>query len=98
MSLIYYYIGKDMGFSDNIFKITGGICPCSYRITVCGSNGVYVEGVLKMIDVSDNKIIIAVKGGKLKIFGENLKITSYFERDISISGEIIKIEKERGKQ
>ena len=86
-----------MGFSDNIFKITGGICPSSYRITVCGNIGVYVEGVLKIIDIGDKQIIVRVKGNRLKIFGDNLKITSYYERDISISGEIIKIEKEREK-
>ncbi len=86
-----------MGFSDNIFKITGGICPCLYRITVCGNSGVYVEGVLKIIDIGDKQIILRVKDNMLKIFGENLKVVSYYERDISISGEIIKIEKEREK-
>ena len=87
-----------MGFSDNIFKITGGICPCSYRITVCGRSGVYIEGVLKIVDIGDKQIVVSVKGNRLKIIGENLKISSYFERDISILGEIIKIEKEREKQ
>lgn len=87
-----------MGFSDNIFKITGGICPCLYRITVCGNSGIYVEGVLKILDIGDKQIVVKVKGYKLKFYGENLKISSYYEKDISILGEINKIEKEREKQ
>ena len=84
-----------MGFSDNIFKITGGICPCAYRITVCGDNGIYVEGVLKILDISEKQILLKVKNYKIKITGEKLKIYSYFEGDVSIKGSFSIIIKER---
>ena len=84
-----------MGFSDNIFKITGGICPCLYRITVCGDNGVYVEGVLKILDINEKQILLKVKNYKIKITGEKLKIYSYFEGDVSIKGSFSTIIKER---
>ena len=84
-----------MGFYDNIFKITGGVCPCLYRITVCGDSGVYVEGVLKILDITEKQILLKVKNNKIKITGENLKIYSYFEGDVSIKGSFLSIIKER---
>ncbi len=86
-----------MGFSDNIFLITGGICPPSYRVSILGSAGVYVEGVLKILDINSDFILLRVKDCKLKFFGEGLKINSYFDRDISILGNVVKIEKIREK-
>ncbi len=83
-----------MGFSDNIFKLTGGICPPSYRITVCGECGVFIEGVTKILDISGDYIVLAIKDVKVKIYGKNLKISSYYEGDISILGNAVKIEKE----
>ena len=84
-----------MGFYDNIFKITGGIAPCLFRITVCGDVGVYVEGVIKILDISESQILLKVKGYKIKITGENLKISSYYEKDVSIRGSTLSIIKER---
>ncbi len=84
-----------MGFSDNIFKFTGGLCPSNYRITVCGDSGVYVEGVNKIIDIQNNIVIIELKNGKIIIKGKNLKIKSYFQSDLSILGEITSIERDK---
>lgn len=84
-----------MGFSDNIFNLTGGISPCKYRITVCGDNGVYVEGVFRILDIAEKQIVLKVKGYKIKFIGENLKISSYYENDASIKGNILSIIKER---
>ncbi len=84
-----------MGFSDNIFKLTGGISPCLYRITVCGDSGVYVEGVFKILDINEKQIILKVKNYKLKFIGENLKISSYYEGDASIKGSVLSIIKEK---
>lgn len=84
-----------MGFSDNIFNLTGGISPCKYRITVCGDSGVYIEGVFKILDIGEKQIILKVKDYKLKFVGDNLKISSYYEGDVSIKGSFISIIKER---
>ncbi len=86
-----------MGFSDNIFRITGGICPPTYRVSILGNAGVYVEGVLKILDINSEFILLRVKDYKLKFFGDGLKINSYFDRDISILGSVIKMEKIREK-
>ncbi|MBO5926836.1 MAG: YabP/YqfC family sporulation protein [Clostridia bacterium] len=86
-----------MGFSDSIFKFTGGICPPTYRITVCGASGIYIEGVIKIVDIKDNIIVLKLNGAILKISGEKLKITSYVEKDISISGDVLEFKKERTK-
>lgn len=84
-----------MGFSDNIFKFTGGLCPSGYRITVCGDNGIYVEGVQKIIDIQLNLVILKVKNGKIIIKGNNLKLKSYFQSDLSLLGEISEIIREK---
>ena len=86
-----------MGFSDSLFNLTGGIMPSAYRISILGEKRVYIEGVLKIIDITDKKIVVLVKNNKLKIIGENLKILSYFEKDLSVIGEIFKIERDREK-
>lgn len=84
-----------MGFSDNIFNFTGGLCPSSFRITVCGDNGVYVEGAIKIMDIKPQIVIIKVKNGKIVIKGNNLKLKSYFQSDLSIIGEIKEILREK---
>ena len=83
-----------MGFSNNIFNAMGVICPSSYRITICGNNGIYLEGVNRILDIQDKTIIVLVKNGKITITGNKLKITSFYESDLSIKGEVLKIEKQ----
>ncbi len=86
-----------MGFSDSLFKLTGAVAPLPFRVTVLGEKGIYIEGVLKIIDIDDKKIVVLLKNNRLKIIGEGLKILSYYEKDLSIKGEVVKIEIEREK-
>lgn len=83
-----------MGFSESIngFLRLCNLGDCPYRITVLGSGGVYVEGVLKICDVKPDLIILILKGGKVIFSGKNLSLSSYVEKDISISGKVEKIE------
>ncbi len=84
-----------MGFSDCILKclnLDGLSFSSGYRVTLVGEKGVYVEGVLKIIDVKDEVIILAVKDGKLYIFGNGLKLKSYYDKDLAIIGKVLKIE------
>ena len=84
-----------MGFYESICKILGGgsqIAP-EYRITVLGSVGAYIEGAVKVLDVNSKEVLIAVKQAKIVISGKNLSLGSYSERDATVFGEILKIEK-----
>ncbi len=86
-----------MGFSDCILKclnLDNMSFLDSYRVTIVGERGVYIEGILKIIDVKDDRIILSVKKGKLNVFGSSLKLKSYYEKDIAIIGKVIKIELE----
>ena len=82
-----------MGLSDSINSFLGlcnmGACP--YRITVLGSLGVYIEGALKICDLKPNEIIILLKGIKLVIQGENLSISSFIDKDLTVNGKVEKI-------
>ncbi len=83
-----------MGFSESIkdFLRFCNMGDCPYRITVLGSGGVYVEGVIKICDVKPDVIILNLKGEKAVFHGKNLSLSSYVEKDISISGKVEKIE------
>lgn len=86
-----------MGLSENILKTLGLIessVPCSYRVTLCGGMGVYIEGAEKIIDVNKEKIIFLVKGGKIIIEGSNLRLKSFVGKDSAVTGEILKVLKE----
>ena len=87
------YKGEIMGFRDNINDFLGlcnkGSCP--FRITLLGSVGAYIEGVIRVCDVKSSQIIIEVKGAKLLFLGNSLTVSSYCEKDLTIKGGIEKI-------
>ena len=82
-----------MGFKENINDFFGlcnlGACP--YRITALGESGAYVEGVLRVLEVSREQIALELKGAKVKILGAGLVIGHYCERDLTIKGRVEKI-------
>ena len=85
-----------MGLSENIFNALGALepcVPCTYKITLCGTLGAYIEGAQKIIDVNEEKVIFLVKNGKIVIEGKKLKLTSFVLGDASIKGEILKVYK-----
>ncbi len=63
-----------------------------YRITMLGNSAVYIEGVIKVCDITESKIALQVKGKKLIFYGENLTLSSFIEKDITVSGKVEKIE------
>ena len=82
-----------MGFKENIndFFSICNVGGCPFRITVLGDLGVYVEGVVRVLDVNALEITIEVKGAKLVFSGKGLTISSYCEKDLTIKGGIEKI-------
>ena len=83
-----------MGFSESIreFLRLCNLGDCPYRITILGSGGVYVEGVIKICDVKVDCISLLLKNKKAVFYGKNLTLSSYVEKDICISGMVEKIE------
>ena len=53
----------------------------------------HVEGVKKIIDVTNAKVILEVKNGKIVVEGSNLKLISFVCGDAIIKGEVSKVEK-----
>ena len=84
-----------MGFYESICKIINGtgISVAPYRITLISNCGAYIEGALKVLDVNSKEVVILVKQAKIVISGKNLTLGSYSEKDATVLGEIIKIEK-----
>lgn len=84
-----------MGFYESICKIINGtgVATSSHRITLISNCGAYIEGALKILDVNSKEVVIAVKEGKIVVSGKNLSLGSYSEKDATVLGEILKIEK-----
>ena len=83
-----------MSFKDNIFTALGisDLTPLGFRLTLMGKNGLYVEGVKKLIDVSPCAIDVDTKHKIISVKGINLNVTSLSSGDLSISGEITAIQ------
>ncbi|MBO5851835.1 MAG: YabP/YqfC family sporulation protein [Clostridia bacterium] len=84
-----------MGFYESICKILNGTptMPSSYRITIISNYGAYIEGAVRVLDVNSKEVLIEVKQGKIVIGGKNLSLGSYSEKDATVLGEILKVEK-----
>lgn len=82
-----------MGFSESIngFLRLCNYGDCPFRITILGCGGVYVEGVEKICDVKVDEIILILKGAKISFYGKGLTLSSFVEKDLTISGRIDKI-------
>ena len=82
-----------MGFGDSIngFLRLCNLGDCPYRITVLGSSGVFIEGVVKILDVKKEKVTLLVKCSTLLIEGNDLSIGSYIEKDLTVHGKVEKI-------
>ncbi len=86
--------GVFMGFRESIngFLRLCNLGDSPYRITMLGNSAVYIEGVLKILDVAPCKIMLLVKSKKLILSGENLTLSSFVEKDVVVSGKVDKIE------
>ena len=82
-----------MSFQDDLFKITGGLAPPTYRITLLGETGAFIEGVNKILDIKSNQITISCGKTTLIFEGKNIKISSYLACDLHLKGQILKVEK-----
>ena len=84
-----------MSLIESVFKTLGQAVdyPCAYKVTVISSVGAYVEGVEKILEVDTEKVIFSVKQGKILLAGKNLKLQSFVCGDVSVLGNVLKVEK-----
>ena len=60
--------------------------------TLCGNSGLYIENYRRILEYREESIRILTYGGRLKIRGENLEITSYTCDEMYVAGQIAGIE------
>ncbi len=58
--------------------------------------GAYFQGVEKIVDISSQKVVLKTKKGEILVEGKNLKLSSYFDKDLSIIGSVSKVEVKGG--
>ena len=86
-----------MAFGDGILECLGlksELANCPYRVTLYGEDGVTVEGVGKIMKISDDVIAFFARKKVIFLYGEKLKITRYGEKEASVSGKITSIRTE----
>ena len=80
-----------MAFGDNLLECLGlknKLSGCPLRITVFGDEGVIIGGVKKIAKISDEEISFLTHKKTVAVYGKNLKITSYGEKESAVSGVI----------
>lgn len=85
-----------MSFIENVTCFFCGekdIVLCDYRYEVFGSQGGYFEGIRGIVGYNDKEVLLAVKNGRISVVGKDLKIEKLYDKDVAISGKIIKVEK-----
>lgn len=62
---------------------------------VLGENAVYIEGVKKVLSLKKECICLQLKGEKIEICGNNLKIAELSDNTVSICGEISSLTRQK---
>ena len=66
--------------------------PAPYEITVYGGAFALISGQKGLLIISDREIVARVKKGKVRVFGEKLKVNCASREEIYVSGEIRGVE------
>ncbi len=85
MGEIFTNATQDMCRKMNLPEEVLGRLPV---ITMVGNRSVCIENFDKLIDMSDEKMVIGCKKGKLKILGKELWMLYYTSSEIMIRGKI----------
>jgi hypothetical protein len=82
MSLIYELIKENAGF------------------TIINANGkeLYIEGINKLVSVSENEIKLSSKKALIVIEGKELYIIELDEGSVTVSGEILSVRTEKNEK
>ena len=80
-----------MTFLEDALSLLGlkqELAPYPYRVTLFGKCGGIIEGVKTIEFYSEQRIEILVKGAKIVIVGDQLKIKTYDQSQVVIVGKI----------
>ena len=69
-----------------------------FSLHMRGEREMYICGCRRILEYSQTKISLSIKGFALIIRGEGLTCISYFERAVGIEGKIDSIEIDRGER
>lgn len=83
-----------MGFVDEIKNVLGleDFSPC-FKAVLFDDKGAYFENVSSVRCFYPDKIELCVKGGCVRICGENLSIKKYYGKDLAITGKILSVQR-----
>lgn len=65
-----------------------------YTLTLDSGKIAEICGCVRVISYSCDKIVLAVGGGRLTIVGKNMTLTSFFPKEVTISGKISSVSSE----
>lgn len=65
-----------------------------YTLTLESGKIAEISGCARVISYSCDKIILGVGGGRLTIVGKNMTLTSFFPKEVTISGKISSVTSE----
>ena len=77
-----------MGFFDEFFKEID-INDNDFCVNIILQKGIYLSGVLKVVDLNDKFMIIDIKNKKYKILGSELSIKSLAKNELIVNGNIL---------
>ena len=63
-----------------------------YEVSVYGGNFALISGQKGLSSISEEEVVARVKGGKIRIFGENLKVRCASREEVYVSGKIQGVE------
>lgn len=72
----------------NICKLPFDEIVKDYKVIQLGRKAIYVCNFLKILDYSEEKILLKVAKGKLQILGEDLFISQINKKEIVVKGSI----------
>ncbi len=80
-------------FSEILKELAAEGNSLRVQYSVVDGKGVYFQNVKRLIEFSERKIVLQGRKGTLGIEGENLSLGKYFGGDLTVLGNIIRVER-----
>lgn len=82
-----------MKLIGEIKKLIGSTGCLRIEYTVVDGGGGYFENVKRILEFSENAVVLGGKKGSLRVEGKGLSLGKYFGGDLMVRGEILKVER-----
>ena len=80
-------------FSEILKELAAEGNTLRVQYSVVDGKGGYFQNVKRLIEFSERKIVLQGRKGTLGIEGENLSLGKYFGGDLTVLGNIIRVER-----